>query len=363
MHVLALVSAEAWPERIVLEMRETNMNRLYARDGLTVGALACAAVLYAAAGTGLLVAQDSKGAKAEPPPIAATIDGDPVYVGEIEAVLFGLQKSRKVSPQSVNFVMAELLNQCINRRLAEKAIRKDETYVKQADIDKEIDKIKTQASSMRMTLDELVAKRRISVDTLRHEVAWNIGWEKYLELKLGEALEDYFNRHRKELDGTQVRASHILLRTERFNEAPKQLIARAAEIREEIESGKVTFEQAAEKYSAGPSRHKKGDLGFFPRYGVMHEDFTKAAFALNTGELGKPVVSPFGVHLIKVTEVKPGSKQWTEAAAQLKNPTSTDLFEKLVAEERKTAKVEFTGKLPYFKPGTRQLMMPGVEPR
>jgi parvulin-like peptidyl-prolyl isomerase len=325
---------------------------------LTMGAL-----VFAAAAARALAAQENKSAKAEPPPIAATIDGDPVYVGEIEAVLFNLYKARKVTPQNVNQMKAELLQQIISRRLAERALRKDETYVKNSDVDKELDKVKTQASSMRLTLDELVAKRKIAVETLRHEAAWNIAWEKYLELKLGEALEGYFNEHRKELDGTQVRASHILLRTDRFNEPVTSLVARATKIRDEIQSGKVTFEQAVEKHSVGPSRHKKGDLGFFPRYGVMHEDFTKVAFGLKTGELAGPVATPFGVHLIKVTDIKPGSRQWTEAAAQLKNPASNDLFEKLANEERKVAKIEFTGKVPYFKPGTRQLVMPDAEPK
>ena len=239
-------------------------------------------------------------------------------------------------------------------------LRRDEAYVKNEDIEKEMDKYKTQAYGMRLTLDQYVAKRRVTLETLRHEAAWQLGWAKYLDAKLGEALEDYFKAHQKELDGTQIRASHILLRSDRFNEPISQLVQRADKIRQDIEAGKISFEEAVAKYSAGPSRHAKGDLGFFPRYGVMSEEFSKAAFELEKGQLSKPVPSAFGVHLITVTDVKPGTRQWTEAVSQIKSPASLDLFEKLADEERGKAKIEFTGKMPYFKPGTKELVLPAA---
>jgi peptidyl-prolyl cis-trans isomerase C len=298
----------------------------------------------------------------DPPQVAATVDGDPIYVSEVTVMLSNLQKNRQVNPQAAPVVMAELLNQLISRRLAERVLRRDETYVKNEDVDKELDKYKTQAYGMRLTLDQYVAKRRITLDTLRHEAAWQLGWAKYLDARLGEALEEYFKAHKMELDGTQIRASHILIRGDRFNEPTSQLIQRAEKIREEIVSGKISFEDAAAKYSAGPSRHAKGDLGYFPRYGVMSEEFSKAAFELKKREISKPVPSAFGVHLITMTDVKPGSRQWTEAVSQIKGPASVELFEKLANEERDKVKIEFSGAVPYFKPGTKELVVPSAPP-
>ena len=197
-----------------------------------------------------------------------------------------------------------------------------------------MDKYKTQAYGMRMTLEQYVAKRRVTLDTLRHEAAWQLGWAKYLDAKLGEALEEYYRAHKKELDGTQIRASHILFRSDRFNEPISHLVQRADKVRQDIEAGKISFDEAVAKYSAGPSRNAKGDLGFFPRYGPMSEEFAKAAFELEKGQISKPVTSAFGVHLITVTDVKPGTRQWTEAVSQIKSPASLELFEKLANEER-----------------------------
>ena len=91
----------------------------------------------------------------------------------------------------------------------------------------------------------------------------------------------------------EVRASHILVKTE--DEANK--------LREDINAGKISFEEAARQVSLCPSGHEGGDLGFFKR-GVMVKPFEDAAFSLQKGELSQPVQTQFGWHLILVTDVE-----------------------------------------------------------
>lgn len=91
----------------------------------------------------------------------------------------------------------------------------------------------------------------------------------------------------------EVKASHILIE----EKEPKKIL----QIKEEIESGKLTFEEAAKKYSVCPSKDKGGNLGFFSR-GQMVKPFEEKAFEANVGELIGPVETEFGFHLIKVTE-------------------------------------------------------------
>jgi len=91
---------------------------------------------------------------------------------------------------------------------------------------------------------------------------------------------------------TQVRASHILVKT--ANEA--------MQIKKEIDNG-GDFEYYARLYSLCPSASKGGDLGYFGR-GQMVPEFERKAFTLPVGEVSTPVFSPFGWHLIKVTDRK-----------------------------------------------------------
>lgn len=91
---------------------------------------------------------------------------------------------------------------------------------------------------------------------------------------------------------TQVRASHILVKT----------AAEAMEIKKEIDAG-GDFGYYAQRYSVCPSGQRGGDLGYFGR-GQMVPEFENKAFSLPVGEVSSPVFSPFGWHIIKVTDRK-----------------------------------------------------------
>lgn len=90
-------------------------------------------------------------------------------------------------------------------------------------------------------------------------------------------------------DVTEVRASHILVKTR----------PEAVQIKKEINKG-ASFEEYAKKYSLCPSGRNGGDLGFFRR-GQMVPEFEDEAFNLPIGEVSNPVGTQFGWHLIKVT--------------------------------------------------------------
>lgn len=90
----------------------------------------------------------------------------------------------------------------------------------------------------------------------------------------------------------QVRASHILVNTE---QEARNIVA-------QLQSGKK-FAELAKQYSTCPSGAKGGDLGFFAR-GSMVPEFEQAAFGMKKGQLSAPVRTPFGYHIIMVTDTK-----------------------------------------------------------
>jgi parvulin-like peptidyl-prolyl isomerase len=90
----------------------------------------------------------------------------------------------------------------------------------------------------------------------------------------------------------------------------------------------------------------------------MVEPFAKAAFALGKGEISPPVVTPFGIHLIQCTEVDAGSKTAADNRDDLRKAAALLLFQRIAAQERRTAEVTFTGNWPYFDGVTRQLVTP-----
>ena len=120
-------------------------------------------------------------------------------------------------------------------------------------------------------------------------------------------IESYYNTHKSEfIDPSMVKAQHILVKVDVETATPKEIAvaeAKAASIKKELEGG-ADFSKLAEKYSDDPgSKSRGGDLGFFTKEQMVPE-FSKAAFSLKKGEISQPVKTPFGFHIIKVTDIQ-----------------------------------------------------------
>lgn len=81
---------------------------------------------------------------------------------------------------------------------------------------------------------------------------------------------------------------------------------RAAALRERVEKGEDFAELASQASDDPGSRSQGGDLGFISR-GLMVPEFEEAMFALAEGELGGPVRTGYGFHLIEVLKINPAT--------------------------------------------------------
>ena len=114
----------------------------------------------------------------------------------------------------------------------------------------------------------------------------------------------------------QVRASHILLKTEGKDEAAVR--ATADKVLQEAKGG-ADFAELAKKYSEDESNAKLGgDLDYFTR-GRMVPEFEEAAFGAQPGLLPELVKTGYGFHIIKVVDKKAGStRTLDEVKAQIR---------------------------------------------
>ena len=103
-------------------------------------------------------------------------------------------------------------------------------------------------------------------------------------LKLGAKMTNDF---------TQVRAAHILVKTQ----------DEAKDLRNKIVAGEIKFEDAAAQFSECPSGARGGDLGYFGR-GMMVKEFEIPSFNEPVGTVTEPIQTQFGWHLIHVIDKK-----------------------------------------------------------
>ena len=288
---------------------------------------------------------------------AAIVNGVFINRHEVERAVERVVAGRELSPQELNRLHAEALAHRIDQQLVEQRVRADGVDVSEAELELAAKQAKLRVEQQQETWESFLGARRQTEEEYRSALAWRFLWERYCQREVKDKeLEAYFNEHRAEFDGTQLRVSHVLLRAPSEDPAAKEkLLADAAQLRERIAGGELTFADAARERSAGPSSERGGELGLIGRVGPMVEPFTAAAFALKLGEVSPPVTTAFGVHLITVTEVLPGSKKWTDVRDQLAAPVAARLFTKIADDARKKAKIRFAPGVAHFRPGTREL--------
>ncbi|MBA3594374.1 MAG: peptidylprolyl isomerase [Pseudomonadota bacterium] len=98
----------------------------------------------------------------------------------------------------------------------------------------------------------------------------------------------------------ETRARHILLRPgPQLNEAAA--VARLAEFKTRIAAGQADFAALAREFSQDGSAKDGGDLGWAGA-GMFVPEFEERLNSLAPGQVGDPLVSRFGVHLIQVLE-------------------------------------------------------------
>ncbi len=97
----------------------------------------------------------------------------------------------------------------------------------------------------------------------------------------------------------EVRAQHILIKVD-DKTTETDALNKINELKKRAE--KEDFAKLAKEFSQDEgSKVKNGDLGFFGK-GRMVPEFDAAAFSQSIGEIGAPVKTQFGYHLIKVLE-------------------------------------------------------------
>ena len=136
-----------------------------------------------------------------------------------------------------------------------------------------------------------------------------------------EEVKEFFEANKGKFEANQQRrASHIL-----FAYQPGINFEEKAKIRDlaqttlnEIKKTPKIFENKVKELSQDIESAKQGgDLGFFSRTDMV-KSFADAAFDLKVGDLSEIVETEFGLHIIKLTEIKGEQVSFDKIKAQIK---------------------------------------------
>lgn len=235
-----------------------------------------------------------------------------------------------------------LVDQLIDRALIEAYLKSMKVTADPVEVEARMDYVRRNIEKSGLKTAEVLQKRGLTEATLRQQVALPIAWAMHCRQALGpKDVAKYFEEHRAELDGTKVRIRQIVRVIPMASDESRWKSAQAelATLRESIAAGRMTAEEAARKHSDSPSRDEGGIVDWFGYDGKMPGSVTAAAFALKPGELSKPVVSSFGVHLVELLERRPGQLSAEDVRPQILERLARIRWDETVASLRKSAKI------------------------
>lgn len=263
-------------------------------------------------------------------PVAATVNGEPVYMTEVKqfvaqiAQRYGVDLSRPEAAKQKMEILNSVLQQLIDRSLILQEARQRGGVATEAEIETRVAEVRKSFKTENEFKNALEV-RGLNLTELQRQIQFSLSAERLMGAlapqKPSEAeLRAEFAKNPKAFDTPeQVRASHILVKTE----------AEARIIMARLRGGEP-FDKVAAEVSLDPgSKQRGGDLGFFTR-GQMVPEFEKAAFAQPLNQLADPVKSQYGFHIILVKERTTAKSGTYEVAKPL-------LEKKLTAERQQKA--------------------------
>ncbi len=170
--------------------------------------------------------------------------------------------------------------------------------------------------------------------------------------EISDIVKTRFGYHIIKLEeklGEKIHPKHILIRLDSSREDELATIKRMEVIKQKIESGEMTFEEAAKKYSKDEQTAEKGgDLGWFQIDQFQVEAFRKAIEGLDVGQISDPVKTRFGYHLVRLDARRPPRKldiqqDWEQIEAWALNLKRQRQFQKWVDELKKNIYIEIKG--------------------
>lgn len=173
------------------------------------------------------------------------------------------------------------------------------------------------------------------------------------------AVKAYYDTHKAEYDEAKVfhilvrfKGSRVPLQKDQKDLTPEEALAKAQDLKKKLDGGADFAELAKTESDDKASGAKGGQLGEFITREQLVPEFATAAFSLPVGQVSEPVKTPFGYHLIKVTEKR--TKTLEDERAAIEEKLKPEIAAKKVEEIRKQYPVsvndQFFGEAPHARP-------------
>jgi peptidyl-prolyl cis-trans isomerase C len=253
---------------------------------------------------------------AELPDVLARVNGEAVKKADLDRLVKNMELSanKPIPPDRRDEILRRALDQLVTYTVLSQETRARKVSVSDAEIDGNLKQMQSQFPN-EQEFKKALSTRGMTIEKLRSDARIDMSINKMMEAEVAtgpaptdvQAREFYDKNPDKFKQDEAVRASHILIPAdEKADEATKKKArAEIDDILKQLKAG-ADFAELAKKHSKDGSAAQGGDLNFFSK-GQMVPAFDQVAFSLKPGEMSDVVTTPFGYHIIKVTDRRPAS--------------------------------------------------------
>ena len=246
------------------------------------------------------------------------ISGEAVHFELDRLVKFYLGHGMSYEEVKANLPKLEekALEQAIGAKLLLDTAMQLDMPVSAADVDAEVEKVKTQVGGEE-NFKAALKQQNITEEAFRRELEKGVRVNMLVNQACSSVAEPtdaevaaFYEAHKSEyVTPHEVLCQHILVKAAPTDapETKSAAFEKIASIRERVVAG-GDFAEEAKKHSDCPSGQQGGSLGWFGR-GMMVPEFDKAAFEMKKGEVSGVVATDFGYHIIYKADERGGEAQ------------------------------------------------------
>lgn len=281
------------------------------------------------------------------PAVAATVDGDPIPLERVDAVVTAKYAIGPLTTAQLKRLRTEIVSDLVDDHLLAKFLAKHAPKVEPPEVDAQLKAFAADLAKKGKSLAGFLKETNQTEAEVRANWTTTLQLQRYVRQRVtDDQLRKYHAANADYFDRTEVKVRHVVVRVG-ANAKPADKAAareRLAAVRADVLAGRLSFADAARKYSQCPSARDGGDLGYIVRKDMLADEaFCRAAFALKVGEVSEVVETASGYHLIRADDRKGGTPRAFEACVEdVREAFAEDYRADLVARLRKDARVEVT---------------------
>lgn len=239
----------------------------------------------------------------------------------------------------------DILSFIIDNEVAYQDAKKEKINVKDSDVNEKFEQLKGTLEINTFYKNKLESVG-ITEGFLKEQIKRDLIISKYKEqflkdIKVSDKeIEVYYNNHKDEFNREEVKASQILIST--LDEDNKEKLKEKAQSILDKVNNNEDFSTLAKKYSDDKNSGKDGgDLGYFAK-GDKNMEFTKEVFKLNKNQVSNLIETPYGYHIVKVTDKRTNIMSLEDSKDDIKNKILNEKYSKHIDSLYEKGKITIT---------------------